>query len=122
MPSYLLDKKYKVAEPGGVMANRVVIYGAESGCVEYMNKGFDKYIAGIAIHKQAGGEYVMVRKLGIAMCETAGPVIAGENVYIADDVGRIIGEEGKAKCFWAVGIAEESADAAGEFVDVFLTL
>ncbi len=89
MSQYLLDQAFKVKEPDGVKAHRIVVRGASEGDCQYPEISNQGGVIGVTTHKQNRyGRLVAVRRLGIAIVEATGPVSLGDSICVADDQGR----------------------------------
>jgi len=127
MSIHILDKAYTVNQPGGVSAHRVVVQGASAGeCALPAGIGpASGRLLGVTTDAQAtDGRAVAVRKLGIALVEAASAIALGDAVEAADTEGRVrtvtglVSSEGTN----ILGYAETSASAAGDLVEVFLSI
>lgn len=124
MPYYLFDKAYRVAESAGVPAHRVVVQSSVEGdCVMPSGEGVGA-ILGITVHSQPeAGRRVTVRKAGIAEATAAAQISPGTPLMVADATGRVkpvvSAGGGPVNC---IGFAESGAAAAGDLVEVFISL
>lgn len=124
MPIYLMDKAYRVATPGGVGANRVVVQGAQVGECTVPAAANAGAILGVTMHSQSqSGRAVAVRKAGIAEVVASAPIAVGSPVNIADAGGKVkaVNETAgtRVNC---IGFAETAAAADGDIVEVFLAI
>lgn len=125
MPQYILDKAYKIIDPGGVDAFRVVVQAANAGNAMLPPCANVGTILGTTVHGQSvQGMNVGVRKAGIARVIAAGPIDVGDPVNVADAMGRVKSvynhhEGGDVNC---LGFAETAADKEGDVIEVFISL
>ncbi len=124
MPIYLMDKAYRVATPGGVSANRVVVQGARVGECAVPGAANAGAILGVTMHSQSQpGRAVAVRKAGIAEVVASAPIAVGSPVNVAGASGKVkaVNETAgtRVNC---IGFAETAAAADGDIVEVFLAI
>lgn len=123
MAIYLMDKTYRTTA-AGVSSARVVVAGAGSGQCALPAAANEGQIMGVTMTSQPElGRGVSVRKAGIADVVAAGAISAGSPVNIADATGRIKAvDEAAGTKVQCVGFAETSASAAGDVVEVFISI
>ncbi len=124
MPSYILDKAYKVTDANGVDANLVVVQGTNAGECALPGAANAGAILGVTMHSQSlQNKNVSVRKAGIASVVASGAISVGVPVNIAGTSGKVkaIDETSGTKINCA-GFAETAASADGDIIDVFLSL
>ncbi len=124
MPSYILDKAYKVTDANGVDANLVVVQGTNAGECALPGAANAGAILGVTMHSQSlQNKNVSVRKAGIASVVAAGAITVGAPVNVAGTSGKVkaINETSGTKIN-CVGFAETAASADGDIIDVFLSL
>lgn len=126
MSNYILDKAYTVNQSGGVSAHRVVVQATNAGeCKSPVGAGNNSgSILGVTTHAQTeNGRAVTVRKAGIALVEAASAISVGDTLEVADITGRVrttaIASGDTTRC---VGFAETAAAAAGDLIEVFLSI
>jgi outer membrane protein assembly factor BamB len=123
MPSYILDKAYKVTDADGVDANLVVVQGTNSGECALPGAANAGSILGVTTHSQSiQSKSVSVRKAGIASVVAAGAIAVGAPVNIAGTSGKVKAiDETSGTKINCVGFAETAASADGDVIDVFLS-
>ncbi len=90
MANYVLDRAYRVEETNGIERYRVVTFGARTDGCQYPSGENAGGVLGVSTHAQTReGKSLTVRRLGIALCETAGAVNVGDLVCVADNTGKI---------------------------------
>lgn len=124
MPSYILDKAYKVTDANGVDANLVVVQGTNAGECALPGAANAGAILGVTMHSQSlQNKNVSVRKAGIASVVAAGAISVGVPVNIAGTSGKVKAiDETSGTKINCVGFAETAASADGDIIDVFLSL
>jgi len=124
MPSYILDKAYKVTDANGVDANLVVVQGTNAGECALPGAANAGAILGVTMHSQSlQNKNVSVRKAGIASVVAAGAISVGAPVNIAGTSGKVKAiDETSGTKINCVGFAETAASADGDIIDVFLSL
>lgn len=124
MAIYLMDKTYRNTSSGGVASARVVVSGVGSGQCALPAAANAGKILGVTITSQPELlRGVSVRKAGIAEVVAAGPIAAGAPVNIADISGRVkMVDEAPGSKIECLGFAETSAAAAGDIIDVFISV
>lgn len=126
MPHYILDKAYTVNQSGGIPAHRAVVQAAAPGeCKLPTGAGAGGGLPlGVSTHAQpTNGRAVAVRKAGVALVEAAEAITPGQPLEIADTGGRVRPVSISAGEFaWTLGFAETGASAAGDLVEVFLSI
>lgn len=124
MPSYILDKAYKVTDANGVDANLVVVQGTNAGECALPGAANAGSILGVTMHSQSlQNKNVSVRKAGIASVVAAGTIAVGAPVNIAGTSGKVKAiDETTGTKINCVGFAETAASADGDIIDVFLSL
>ncbi len=124
MPSYILDKAYKVTDANGVDANLVVVQGTNAGECALPGAANAGAILGVTMHSQSlQNKNVSVRKAGIASVVAAGTISVGAPVNIAGTSGKVKAiDETSGTKINCVGLAETAASADGDIIDVFLSL
>ena len=124
MPSYILDKAYKVTDANGVDANLVVVQGTNAGECALPGAANAGAILGVTMHSQSlQNKNVSVRKAGIASAVAAGAITVGAPVNIAGTSGKVKAiDETSGTKINCVGFAETAASADGDIIDVFLSL
>ena len=124
MPSYILDKAYKVTDANGVDANLVVVQGTNAGECALPGAANAGAILGVTMHSQSlQNKNVSVRKAGIASVVAAGAITVGAPVNIAGTSGKVKAiDETSGTKINCVGFAETAASADGDIIDVFLSL
>lgn len=124
MPSYILDKAYKVTDANGVDANLVVVQGTNAGECALPGAANAGAILGVTVHSQSlQNKNVSVRKAGIASVVAAGAISVGAPVNIAGTSGKVKAiDETSGTKINCVGFAETAASADGDIIDVFLSL
>jgi hypothetical protein len=124
MPSYILDKAYKVTDANGVDANLVVVQGTNAGECALPGAANAGAILGVTMHSQSlQNKNVSVRKAGIASAVAAGAISVGVPVNIAGTSGKVKAiDETSGTKINCVGFAETAASADGDIIDVFLSL
>jgi hypothetical protein len=123
MSIYLMDKAYRVATEGGILANRVVVAGTNSGECTLPGAANAGAILGVTVFGQPeAGRSISVRKAGTVEVAAAGAIAAGAPVNIADAQGRVkaINESTgtKVQC---IGFAETGSAAAGDLIEIMLS-
>lgn len=124
MPIYLMDKAYRITSPNGVGAHRVVVQGGMPGECTVPAGANAPAILGVTMHEQATpGRSVAVRKAGVAEVVAGGPIPVGAPVTVHGTDGRVkaITETAGTKIN-CLGFAESVALAAGDFVEVFISI
>lgn len=124
MPSYILDKAYKVTDANGVDANLVVVQGTNAGECALPGAANAGAILGVTVHSQSlQNKNVSVRKAGIASVVAAGAISVGVPVNVAGTSGKVKAiDETSGTKINCVGFAETAASADGDIIDVFLSL
>ncbi len=124
MPSYILDKAYKVTDANGVDANLVVVQGTNAGECALPGAANAGAILGVTMHSQSlQNKNVSVRKAGIASVIAAGAISVGAPVNVAGTSGKVKAiDETSGTKINCVGFAETAASADGDIIDVFLSL
>ena len=124
MPSYILDKAYKVTDANGVDANLVVVQGTNAGECALPGAANAGAILGVTMHSQSlQNKNVSVRKAGIASVVAAGAISVGVPVNVAGTSGKVKAiDETSGTKINCVGLAETAASADGDIIDVFLSL
>lgn len=124
MPSYILDKAYKVTDANGVDANLVVVQGTNAGECALPGAANAGAILGVTMHSQSlQNKNVSVRKAGIASVVAAGAISVGVPVNVAGTSGKVKAiDESSGTKINCVGFAETAASADGDIIDVFLSL
>ena len=124
MPSYILDKAYKVTDANGVDANLVVVQGTNAGESALPGAANAGAILGVTMHSQSlQNKNVSVRKAGIASVVAAGAISVGVPVNVAGTSGKVKAiDETSGTKINCVGFAETAASADGDIIDVFLSL
>jgi len=124
MPSYILDKAYKVTDANGVDANLVVVQGTNAGECALPGAANAGAILGVTMHSQSlQNKNVSVRKAGIASVVAAGAISVGVPVNVAGTSGKVKAiDETSGTKINCVGFAETAASADGDIIDVFLSL
>ena len=124
MPSYILDKAYKVTDANGVDANLVVVQGTNAGECALPGAANAGAILGVTMHSQSlQNKNVSVRKAGIASVVAAGAISVGVPVDVAGTSGKVKAiDETSGTKINCVGFAETAASADGDIIDVFLSL
>jgi hypothetical protein len=124
MPSYILDKAYKVTDANGVDANLVVVQGTNAGECALPGAANAGAVLGVTMHSQSlQNKNVSVRKAGIASAVAAGTIAVGAPVNIAGTSGKVKAiDESSGTKINCVGFAETAASADGDIIDVFLSL
>ncbi len=124
MAIYVMDKTYRISTTGGVSSASVVVSGGEAGDCALPAAANAGNILGIAVTSQSeSGRAVSVRKAGTAEVVAAGAIAAGDPVNIADTSGRVKAiNEAAATKVQCVGFAETSATAAGDIIEVFISI
>ncbi len=124
MPSYILDKAYKVTDANGVDANLVVVQGTNAGECALPGAANAGAILGVTMHSQSlQNKNVSVRKAGIASVVAAGAISVGVPVNVAGTSGKVKAiDETSGTKINCVGYAETAASADGDIIDVFLSL
>ena len=124
MPSYILDKAYKVTDANGVDANLVVVQGTNAGECALPGAANAGAILGVTMHSQSlQNKNVSVRKAGIASVVASGAISVGVPVNIAGTSGKVKAiDETSGTKINCVGFAETAASADGDIIDVFLSL
>lgn len=124
MPSYILDKAYKVTDANGVDANLVVVQGTNAGECALPGAANAGAILGVTMHSQSlQNKNVSVRKAGIASVIAAGAISVGVPVDVAGTSGKVKAiDESSGTKINCVGFAETAASADGDIIDVFLSL
>lgn len=124
MPSYILDKAYKVTDANGVDANLVVVQGTNAGECALPGAANAGAILGVTMHSQSlQNKNVSVRKAGIASVVAAGAISVGAPVNVAGTSGKVKAiDETSGTKINCVGFAETAASADGDIIDVFLSL
>jgi hypothetical protein len=124
MPSYILDKAYKVTDANGVDANLVVVQGTNAGECALPGAANAGAILGVTMHSQSlQNKNVSVRKAGIASVIAAGAISVGVPVNVAGTSGKVKAiDETSGTKINCVGFAETAASADGDIIDVFLSL
>ena len=124
MPSYILDKAYKVTDTNGVDANLVVVQGTNAGECALPGAANAGAILGVTMHSQSlQNKNVSVRKAGIASVIAAGAISVGAPVNVAGTSGKVKAiDETSGTKINCVGLAETAASADGDIIDVFLSL
>lgn len=124
MPSYILDKAYKVTDANGVDANLVVVQGTNAGECALPGAANAGAILGVTMHSQSlQNKNVSVRKAGIASVVAAGAISVGAPVNVAGTSGKVKAiDETSGTKINCVGLAETAASADGDIIDVFLSL
>lgn len=124
MPSYILDKAYKVTDANGVDANLVVVQGTNAGECALPGAANAGAILGVTMHSQSlQNKNVSVRKAGIASVVAAGAIMVGAPVNVAGTSGKVKAiDETSGTKINCVGFAETAASADGDIIDVFLSL
>jgi len=89
MPSYVLDKAYRVAATAGVSACLAVVKGSNDGECDLPSGANARAVLGATVHSAEKDQSVAVRKLGIASLVAAGAIPSGDEVCVADAQGRI---------------------------------
>lgn len=124
MSHYILDVAYRITDPEGVEANRVMVQGTNAGeCTAppIPNAGA---ILGVTVYDQPlQNQSVALRKAGIARVVAVGPVQVGDAVNISGNSGRVkaIDEPASTKIN-CLGFAETAAIADGDIIEVFISL
>lgn len=124
MPSYILDKAYKVTDANGVDANLVVVQGTNAGECALPGAANAGAILGVTMHSQSlQNKNVSIRKAGIASVVAAGAISVGVPVNVAGTSGKVKAiDETSGTKINCVGFAETAASADGDIIDVFLSL
>ncbi len=124
MPSYILDKAYKVTDANGVDANLVVVQGTNAGECALPGAANAGAILGVTVHSQSlQNKNVSIRKAGIASVVAAGAISVGVPVNVAGTSGKVKAiDETSGTKINCVGFAETAASADGDIIDVFLSL
>lgn len=124
MPSYILDKAYKVTDANGVDANLVVVQGTNAGECALPGAANAGAILGVTMHSQSlQNKNVSIRKAGIASVVAAGAISVGAPVNVAGTSGKVKAiDESSGTKINCVGLAETAASADGDIIDVFLSL
>ncbi len=126
MPHYVLDKAYTVNQAGGVAAHRVVVQGTNAGeCKNPAGAGDSSgTILGVTTHAQTeDGRSVAVRKNGIALVEASAAIAVGSAVDVADTAGKVRAVSLEpTEMTNTLGFAETGATAAGDLVEIFLSI
>jgi hypothetical protein len=122
MPHCILDKAYRVNQPGGVAAHRVVVQGTNPGECKSPPVADAGEILGVTTHAQSeDGRAVAIRKAGIALVEAIGAIPVGAPVSIAGTDGKVKEISiGAGQTTWCLGTAETAASADGDLIEVFL--
>lgn len=90
MSNYVLDKSYRVAGANGVAAGIAVVATTNNDECDLPAGANAAKVLGITTHVQTRqGRFVGVRRLGIAVAQTAGVIAKGARVSVADSTGRI---------------------------------
>ena len=124
MSSYILDKAYSVAVTNGVGAYRVVVQGTSAGEATLPGAANAGAILGATVHSQSReGGHVAVRKAGIARVIAAGAIGVGAPVNVAGTGGDVKAiNESTGTRIQCLGFAETPAGAAGDIIDVFISI
>lgn len=123
MAHYILDKAYTVTEADGVDACRIVVQGTSAGEAALPSASNPASILGVTVHAQPNvNRTVAVRKAGIARVIAAGAIDAGAAVNSSDDGKAKAIDETTGTKVNCLGFAETAASAAGDIIEVFISL
>ena len=124
MSSYILDKAYSIQESSGVGAYRAVVQGTNAGEALLPSAANDGAILGLTVHSQTRqGGHVAVRKAGIARAVAAGAISVGAPVNVSGTAGDVKAiNETTGTTIQCLGFAETAASAAGDIIEVFISI